>query len=217
MTDIVKDIEAVATAGMGIQTKLVLVLGAATVISLAGFGLANHFEARGRALERAGWVEKEAKERAADVQLLRDHAADIQQLQDHFADIARKTSEDYETELAQLRLERDADRRRVDAAGGLRIPAPACAAGGAVAGPEAAGAGGRDEASASTVRLPEQVENDLWDIADTADQVSAQLRACQSWIRANGFYGPAPAVSTPLLDRMVSFKNHDGEDQHAAD
>jgi hypothetical protein len=40
-----------------------------------------------------------------------------------------------------------------------------------------------------------------------SDEVSAQLRACQSWIRSNGFYSNEPADSVPLLDRMIAAPN----------
>lgn len=126
-----------------------------------------------------------------------------------------KVSEEHEKELVQLRLERDLDRLRIDRAGGLRIPAPACPSGrpvGGTAGAEAPGAGGRDEAGAGTVRLPLETENSLWALVDDADEVSAQLRSCQQWIKRNGFYGPEPADSVQLLDRMIAAPNHPAEE-----
>lgn len=212
MTDIVKDIEGIAKASLDMRTRLIVALGAGVVLILLGLGLAHHFEDKGRQLERAGWLAKEVAEKQADIALERKHAVDMAALKDHYEAIGRTTSENHETELAQLRIERDADRRRADAAGGLRIIAPACPAGGTVATTEAPGAGGRDEAGTRTVRLPQQVENDLWAIADDADEVSAQLRACQSWIRANGFYGNEPAGSGQLLDRMIAAPNQSAEE-----
>jgi hypothetical protein len=207
MTDILKDVESVAAAGLDVRTKLILVLGAVVLASGAAAYGAHYFEQRGAMIERAGWLAKQVKEQAADAALVRKHEADMQALRDHQQTIERQTSEKHETELAQLRRERDADRLAADRAGGLRIPAAACAADRAVAGTEAASAGGRDEAGAGTIRLPVQIENDLWAIANDADEVSAQLRACQGWIRSNGFYGAADGESGALLDRIIPAQN----------
>lgn len=214
MTNILKDVEEVASAAAGMRTRLIAIVGGAIVLFIVAMALANHFENRGRQLERADWLKKEADERAADLALVRKHDADMKALDDHHKEIERKTSEKHETELAQLRLERDADRRRADAAGGLRIhvDAGACAPGGAVVGPEAPGTGRRDDTGAGTVRLPQQVENDLWSIADDADEVSARLRACQGWIRNNGFYGPESSEKAGLLDRMIAVPNPAAEE-----
>jgi hypothetical protein len=207
--DIIKDIEGVAQAGMDIRTRLIIVLAVVLALgALAAYG-ANHFEAKGRALERADWLAKQVREQQADAALVARHDADMRAIEDKHQQIERTTSEKHEQELAQLRRERDADRRRADAAGGLRIPAPACPAGSTVAGTEAASAGGRDAAGPGTVRLPQQVENDLWVIADDADEVSAQLRACQGWILANGFYGPQNSAWHELLGRIDAIGNQD--------
>jgi hypothetical protein len=125
----------------------------------------------------------------------------------HYQQIERTTSEHHEQELAQLRLERDADRAAVDNAGGLRISASACPAARPAAAPEAAGASGRNEASPATVRLPQSVEDGLWRLADDADEVSAQLRACQGWIRSNNFYGPVNDSNRQLLVKIAGDNN----------
>lgn len=41
---------------------------------------------------------------------------------------------------------------------------------------------------AESVRLPSRIENGLFDLARKADEVNAQLSACQAWIKSNGFY-----------------------------
>lgn len=226
MTDIIKDVEEVAGAAAGLRTRLILAAIAAGIMFVLALGVAHYFENRGRlqsdgvwatklATVNAGWAKKEADERVADAAMIEQHHQDMNALEQHHLLIEKEISDDHNAETAQLRKERDDDRRRADAAGGLRIPAPAaaaCPAGSAVAGTEAASAGGRDEpASASTVRLPEQIENDLWAIADDADEVSAQLRACQSFVRRNGFYGPEIPVKPPLLDRMIAVPNQTPE------
>lgn len=214
MTEILKDIENVAAAGSNMRARLLLVVGVVIVGALLGLGVAHHFEDKGRQLERAGWLKKEAAERTADLALVRKHDVDMRALDARHHQIERETSEKHETELAQLRRDRDADRRRADAAGGLRIPAAACPTGGIVAGTEAASAGGRDETGAGTVRLPQQIEDDLWTLANDADEVSGQLRACQGWIVSNEFYGPYISKSHQLLGNMIGPPNKQPEDTH---
>lgn len=75
-------------------------------------------------------------------------------------------------------------------AGGLRIPRSVCATtANGPAGPEAAGAVGRDDGIAGTVALPDRTAGDLLLLADEADRVTEVARACQNWVRKNGFYG----------------------------
>jgi hypothetical protein len=214
MMDIEKDITAVVEGGMDLRARLILWLGASILLLVAGIAFAHHFEQRGRTLERAGWVKKEADERAADLALTRKHEADMQALRDHQLFLERKTSEDHEQELAQVRAAAAADRADADRRGGLRIPAPPCTAGTAVAGTETPSPGRRDETGTPTVRLPQQVENDLWALADDADEVSAQLRACQGWIRDNEFYGDNSDRYQRLLGRMIPWQNKQEENTH---
>lgn len=210
-----KDIEGLAAEGLDVRTRLILWLSALVAVIVAGIVLVAWAEHRGATLERAGWEKKEAQRQKDTADLLRKHAADVAALTLQYNLNNLKVSDDHEKELEALRIARAADRAAFDRAGGLRIARAVCNP--PAAGPEAASAGGRDEASASTVRLPEQVENDLWAIVNDADEVSAQLRSCQAWIVTNGFYGQKPTESTPLLDRMVSSQNHNNEAQHADD
>jgi hypothetical protein len=206
-----KDLEAVAD----VRTRLILWLAAVMAIIIAGIVLVAWAEHRGAMLERAGWEKKETQRQKDTADLLRKHAAEVAALTEQYHLNNLKVSFDHENELEALRRDRAADRLAFDRAGGLRIPRAVCNPPAGQA--EAPGAGGRDDAGAATVRLPESVENDLWALADRADEVSAQLRACQAWIVANGFYGQKPAESSPLLDRMVSSQKTDSEAQHAAD
>lgn len=165
----------------------------------------NGFEA-GAAHVQADWNREQLVRSRAESTLLRKHAEDIGKQAKLYRDINLKVSQDHENELQTLRLARDLDRAAIDRAGGLRIPAPACPDP-AAAPAKTNGASGRDEVGTGTVRLPREVENRLWALADDADEVSAQLRSCQAWIRDNGFYGPIPSDSTQLLDRMIAAPN----------
>lgn len=92
--------------------------------------------------------------------------------------LARTTIEGLENENIQIRAEHD----RLAAAGRLRIPATVCdqlPQGGASTGP--------DEAHAGTIELPEALDSSLRAIARDADEITAQCRALQTWVR--GQYG----------------------------
>jgi hypothetical protein len=204
MTDIVKDIENVAAAGASLRTAVIIGIGAAALVGAVATWTAHHFEERGRQLERADWL---AKENVARIAQEKKDAADALRHQQ----IERETSERHQKELDSLRADAAADRAAADRAGGLRIPATACAASGDAAATETAGASGRDEAGSASVRLPQSIENDLWTLANDADEVSAQLRACQGWILANGFYGQEPAAETKLLGRIDAVENQDSK------
>lgn len=164
----------------------------------------------GAASVQADWDKAERGHRLAADKLRAKHDKDMQDLATKYININLKVSEDHEKELRTLRLARDADRRAIDRAGGLRISAAACHPAAATA--QTADAGQRDEAGATTIRLPQQVENDLWALADDADEVSAQLRACQDWGRMHGFYGAETTESTVLIDRMIAAPNHPAEE-----
>ena len=162
------------------------ILGGLVLLIAAYFG----GEYRGAKIERAEWQkEKIAMEAVHKEQIksdFRQYAADVATHQHQ----ARKASETYEKALAvqdQKHRTIVADIRR---AGGLRIPAPASCRQGPAAAGEAASAGGLDEGPAGSVRLPLEVEANLFGLAGDADKVSEQLRALQGWVRANGFYGP---------------------------
>lgn len=209
--NVADDIAAVVETGLDIRTRMILALGAVMILVLGGLGLVAWAENRGAVLERAKWQKIESKRinDTAELILKNGEYRAALVLEHQLNNV--KVSADHETELETLRRDRALDRAAVDRAGGLRLPGTVCDS--PAAGPQAPSAGGRDEASASTVRLPPAIESGLWGIADDADELSAQLRSCQAWIVSNGFYGLVPAKSPPLLDRMLSTKNQQTEAQ----
>lgn len=95
---------------------------------------------------------------------------------------ARRASDGYQKELAAVRADRDAAVER------LRIPATVCTAATAAAA-EAPSTSRPDAAAPGAVTLPAELARNLFDLARRADEVTAQGRALQEWIRSNGFYG----------------------------
>ena len=119
---------------------------------------------------------------------------------------ARKASEDHAKQLSDQKLAFDATVARKRAAGGLRIDRAACEAKDARA-PATASAGRLDGATAiagllsehadrrlqeeiASIRLPTEIENDLFDLVEDADKVATRLRNLQKWVRDNWLYGP---------------------------
>jgi len=176
---------------LSIREQLIVGLGALLLIVLVGFGIHAHGFHRGETVERAGWLKKEVDRKDAIAELVRKHAEHDAALILEFNLKNVKVSDDHEKELAQVRADAAADRAAADRAGGLRIPRAICDR--SAAATETAGTGGRDETAAATVQLPREVEDGLWNLASAADEVTSQARACQSWIRANGFYGAGAA------------------------
>lgn len=152
------------------------------------FGYGHHLGAQG---VQAKWdhdkleVAKAAATYAAAVTAANEkHVAEV------MADNNRNSlevSHEHQNVVAQLN-DQLVRARASQRSGGLRVPRSICAASG-TAGPEAAGAIGRDDGIAGTVALPDRTAGDLLLLADEADRVTEVARACQNWIRKNGFYG----------------------------
>lgn len=151
----------------------------------------DHVYDTGVMAERAIWQKKERQLLLDQAELRRIHTAEMRRIAGLHQQVNEKVSQDHEQAITDLRRDRAADIRAAEQRGGLRISAGVCR-GEAGAGTEAARPGGRDEETTGTVRLPQQVEADLWALAGDADEVTEQLRACQSWITRQGFYGQAP-------------------------
>lgn len=163
----------------------------ATELKLLGIGVAlaafiglslwipEHYRNEGRKEVHAQYAEAE---RIA----ISKRNAEIERVKHEQTEINRKVVADYENKLKSL-SDRLADAKRI----GLRVPKSACDGFASTA--EAASAEANH--AIESIRLPSDVENGLFDIVRKADEVSAQLSACQSWIIQNGFY--SVPTSTP--------------------
>lgn len=142
----------------------------------------------------ATWGYKHIKESGrqevrAELQKATDEAIvkrnlEIQAEQSKNAAITQKVITDYEAKLQDQSASYDKRIAAINAAGGLRIAANRSKR--LTTTSQATSAGPDNEAS--TIRLPERVEIDLYAYAKRADEVRLQLGACQSWIKDNGFY-----------------------------
>ena len=160
-----------------------MILGIAVMWAISLFGVGKWQNKAGAEHERVTWQAKEIEQvNAAN--------AAIKRLSDE-ARAKEKESVDTMTRLAtQLLKERATNeaRRKADAAAvragdlRLRIPASVCAGGDFTGPPRPASSGGDGSAS---VELPRAIAGDLLDLANDADQVADQLRACQSVIIAD--------------------------------
>lgn len=142
----------------------------------------------GRAAVRAEWQKAEFQRSQAEAKAIAERLASNKHIADEQLETNRRIAREHESTIERLRLAAAADLAAVRRAGGLRISRAVCDS--AAARTETASAGGRDETTAETVRLPIEVEDALWRIALDSDEVVEQARACQNWIVANGFAEP---------------------------
>lgn len=177
-------------SGFTIQSKLIIGAGLIVLASLGIEAGISHFEEKGRQLERATWLQKQVDWNKAKAKLIADNEAKNKQVLADNEAKRRKTSALHEQEITKVRGDLDRARRDIAGRGGLRIPAPACPNTGAAGpGAETPGTSGRDEAGPITIALPPGTEDSIWSIVNEAESIASQLRACQGWIRLNGFYG----------------------------
>lgn len=187
---------------LAVLAGVVLVLGAAALIFLKGHAAgADHVQMK--------WDADKLLAANVERAMLRQHAEKVAALIEKHNSTNLKVSQHHEQELDALRRGHDADRAAVDRAGGLRISAAACRD--PAARPEAASAVVADEGAAATIRLPREIENDLWNQAAACDALSAQVRALHEWVRLNGFYGSESGANPALLDRMIAAPNQTEE------
>lgn len=139
----------------------------------------------GRKMERSHWQLKEIRATERHALELASAIERAQRIQSFNEAKARKATEAHEKALSDLSSKYAADLAALRAAGGLRIPAPACAA----PADKGTGTSRPDEASPATVKLPDRVEERLFALTKRADDLAEQLRALQGWVKDNGHYG----------------------------
>lgn len=130
---------------------------------------------------------------ASRLQIAQDQNRLLQENAQKIADVVEKQKEtnltvaqDHERALLEIRTKYDADIAAARAAGGLRLPRSVCSAS---TGAQTTSPGERDADTSGTVKLPDQVEAELFSEARRADEIVEQARSCQNWIRLNQFYG----------------------------
>ena len=138
----------------------------------------------GHKTERSDWLNKENAELVAANKKIQDLQND-----------ARKTEQEHAARLAEIgaahakeMVDKEAQRRRDlaairDGALKLRIASSRICPGGSSPSETGPTPGERD--GAATVELPQQITSDLFDLANDADQVADQLRACQGVIQSD--------------------------------
>lgn len=125
-------------------------------------------------VKHLGYQEAQAEFAEATRVATKAHEDEIAKLNKMHETINKGTVASYETKLSDL----DRKYRNVR---GLRVSKTVCSSNGTATSPESPG--GNNEAE--SVRLPADVERSLYDLVRKADEVNAQLSACQGWIRAN--------------------------------
>lgn len=162
---------------------------AVVVFALSLFGAYSWGYDNAKSAAKSDYEAAEGRYKTAEIKLREDHAKELGKVIETNYKTNLKNADDHEKALDKVHADLAAARAESKRLGGLRIPAPTCPSGNAGSGTETTGTGQRDEEATATIALPERIETDLWSIVGRADEVTEQLRSCQSWIRANGFYG----------------------------
>lgn len=153
------------------QTRLII---AAALLAFGGilvWFIPSHYREQGR-------QEVIQKYEEASRIALQERKAEIERLKVHHEATNKIVIADYEARLSVLN-ERYASAKR----DGLRLPKTACERSSSAA--ETASSSANNEAE--SIRLPPRIEDGLFDLVRKADEVNAQLSACQAWIKSNGF------------------------------
>ena len=142
------------------------------LVAVGCYRLPEHFKEQGR---------EEVRQQLADEtrRMTQDRKAEIERIRKDHEEANRRTIASYENQLSIL----DA-RYRAARATGLRLPTSSSSQTSAGA-TEAQSTSGNNEAEST--RLPTDVAERLFNLARKADEVNAQLGACQKWIKEQGF------------------------------
>lgn len=178
------------------------ILGALALLIAAYFGGQYH----GKKIESASWLAKEVvTQKKHEAELVAEFKRHVR-AEDFNKAKARKAADNYEEIIAKQKVDSDVAVAAAKRSGGLRIPGSVCPKG--PARPTLAAGTGQPDVTAGAVlppgspdrnlseevgsiRLPTEIENDLFDLAEDADKLATQLRHLQKWVRDNGLYGPA--------------------------
>lgn len=183
------------------------ILGGVLLLVAVAFGGAHV----GKKLEREAWQAKE-------IATLNKHNEAIAAEFKRYERMVKfnnaktvKAADDHAKEIIAQKSSHDAAVARERAAGGLRIARSACTVKtpGAAASasalksdgaspatgafPRPAGEGVQvvdDQTVHDSIRLPETIETDLFNLVEDADKLATQLRNLQKWIRDNALFGP---------------------------
>jgi hypothetical protein len=159
------------------------------VIILVLFGAYRMGYSNGVKYEKGVWDQREQGYKNAELHLRHEHMKNVQRILDTHQQTNLKNHHDHETALTKVRVDLTAARAESKRLGGLRIAVPSCPGDRTWAIAQATSTSQRDEATTTTIALPERIEEDLWTVVGHADEIVEQARACQAWIRDNGFYG----------------------------
>ena len=164
--------------------KIGAALALFAALLFAGHQVAEHWREQGRSEVMVKWDADKAER-----ELAQKTAIDLRTKENTTAIAAnelknQETVDDLHTKLEKARQDNRAGVADIIAHGGLRISADYCAG---FASKAEAQSPERNHGEGGT-RLPQQIEDRLFDYADERDKEIIQLGKCQDWIVENGFY-----------------------------
>jgi hypothetical protein len=164
---------------------------AASLALIAGvlFGaheVANHWREQGRQEIQLKWNKADQIRHTAEQELIKKRNEDNARQLFLYEARNQEVRREYERRIELQNRNNARDIADLRAAGGLRIKLPTTVCSGFTSQATAQSAEG--DHGESSARLPEQIEDGLFQFANDRDQEIIQLGACQKWIRDNGLY-----------------------------
>jgi hypothetical protein len=163
---------------------LLIKIAAILALCAALFGYGHH---KGSQSVQAKWDADKVVRLKLDLELTSARAKEITALRSEQDRKNIEVSNDHANKVKTLNAKLSAARAAVAAAGGLRFTPAASNQAGATA--HGTSDSGRNADVAGTVALPQSITDDLLSLAAEADRITEVARACQAWIRKQGFYG----------------------------
>lgn len=133
---------------------------------------------------QADWDAAKVLQLKLSLELSQKHAKEVSDLADKYHRRNLEVSNAHQDAISAINSELAAARRAARTSG-LRVPISICT-------PSAAKTDGNvrdDAATTATVALPQEITDNLFDLAAEADRVTEIARSCQDWVRKSGFYG----------------------------
>lgn len=164
--------------------KIAAALALVAALAFIGHQVADHWRDQGRVEIQAKWDDADRLRHKAENEAFAKRTEENAKQVLIYEAKNEENKREYERriELQNRNNQRDIDSLR--AAGGLRVPSTVCSGFASQANTKSTGLSNE----ASSTRLPQQIEDGLFQFAADRDQEIIQLGSCQKWIRDNGFY-----------------------------
>lgn len=140
----------------------------------------------GSRVEASHWQKKALQQEEQQKQVLLDHQKLVTALTNEYQENIYKAEKEKEHAIKTLKFDYDNAVKRINSANGLRVTASICSEVGAST--VAKGSSKSDAGTAGTVKLPDEITDNLLSEARRADEIVENYRALQHWVIYQGLY-----------------------------